>query len=359
MSNAEDVITIMEPIHEIMLVKLRTLGDVLTTFPLIRALKERFPEANLTVVADEMYEPLFTHHSRIDAFWGHPVKALKAGGSWANLKHHQQMVRAIKKSKIDLYVDLYGSMRTALWGALAGVPNRIGFNLRGRKYFYHHQVVAKHRYVVDINLQFAKMLGWQGMDNRLEFFISQEDREAAKKVMIDYGWKSKLPYLVVSPGGGWPLKCWDATRFGRIVNVIQKETGCQIVVSGSGGEKKLIEACQAQIEGSSVAAIDLPLRQVAAIISGCRLFLGNDSGPKYFAEAYNVPTLICYGPTDFINNNPSTPINVAAHLDIPCRPCHSEVCQKEKRICLDELSEKDVLRYAFQLWTMSRGKESL
>ncbi len=84
--------------------------------------------------------------------------------------------------------------------------------------------------------------------------------------------------------------------------------------------------------------------------SGLNKRLGNDSGPKYFAESFGVPTLICYGPTDFLNNNPKTPRNLALYHDAECRPCHSEHCRQARRVCLDDLSEPEVEAAALRLW---------
>jgi len=337
-------------IKTIMVVKLRTLGDVLTTFPLLRALKEKFPRAKLIMVADEFYRDLLASNPRVDAFWGHPAKEIREHGSSYELRQHWNFVNAMRREQVDLYIDLYGSLRTALWGALAGVPQRMGFNLRGRKHFYTQLITAAHRYVVDLNLQFARDLGWQGVDNSLEFFVTLEDLAAARQHLQEQGWQPERPLLAVSPGGGWPLKCWDAKRFGAVAGRLARETGCQVVLSGALSETPLVEACAQALQGPALKAVGLPLRQLAAMISQCRLFLGNDSGPKYFAEAFRVPTLICYGPTDFLNNNPNSPRHPAAYRDIPCRPCHSEMCRNERRACLDDLDEEDVFKRGLELW---------
>lgn len=341
-------------LQEIMVVKLRALGDVLTTFPLLRALKERFPQAKLTMVADETYASLFEHHPRVDAFWPHPARALRQRGSLAQLQHHFRMVNGIRQKKVDLYIDLYGSLRTALWGALAGVPRRMGFNLRGRRYFYHDRIVAQHRYVVAMNLQFAQALGWTGNNQQLEFFLSKEEHRQAMAKLKTLGWDSHRPYVIISPGGGWPLKCWAPEKFGAVGQRLARETGCQIVLSGTAAETGLIEACAAAMAQPVVKMIDWPLRQAAAVISGAALFIGNDSGPKYFAEAFKVPTLICYGPTDFVNNNPKSPFHVPVYRDVPCRPCHQEQCSQSTRQCLDDLTVEDVLSKAFELWKLKR-----
>jgi ADP-heptose:LPS heptosyltransferase len=344
-------------VKTIMVVKLRTLGDVLTTFPLLRALKEIHPRAKLIMVADETYRDLFTAHKRIDEFWEHPVRRLKSAGPFAALRQNLGFIADLRRRQVDLYIDLYGSLRTALWGALAGVPQRLGFNLRGRKYFYTQRIVAQHRYVVDINLQFARELGWTGNDNSLEFFLEPADQSAALGHLHAHGWKKPQPLLVVSPGGGWPLKCWNAERFGAVAQRLATATGCRVVISGTPAEQALIDECGRALGGNFIPAVGLPFRHLAALIGMSRMFLGNDSGPKYFAEAFRVPTLICYGPTDYRNNNPATERNPVAGVEAACRPCHSEICRQGRRICLDDLSVETVYNSARELWNQASPKE--
>ena len=343
-------------IKTIMVVKLRTLGDVLTTFPLLRALKELYPGAKLIMVADETFRDLFTAHKRVDELWEHPVRSLKTAGPLAAWRQNLGFIADIRRQRVDLYVDLYGSLRTALWGALAGVPRRLGFNLRGRKYFYTQRIVAQHRYVVDLNLQFARELGWSGTDNTLEFFLEPADHNAATDFLTAHGWKKPQPLLVVSPGGGWPLKCWGAENFGAVARRLAAATGCRVVVSGSASEQNLVEACGRALEGNYIPAVGLPLRTLAAIIGMSRMFLGNDSGPKYFAEAFRVSTLICYGPTDFRNNNPASARHPVAGVEVACRPCHSEICRQPRRICLDDLSVEAVYNSAVKLWNQPEDR---
>lgn len=339
----------IEP-KRILVAKLRALGDILTTFPLLRALKERFPGARLTLAVDDLYQDLAEVNPRVDEVWAHPARELRQRSGWFAARQQAEMIRRVRQARFDLFIDLYGTLRTALWGFLGRVPRRMGFALRGRKYFYTQAIAAEHRYVVDLNLQFAELLGWQGQDRSLEFFVTPDDDAQAHQVLTWRGWTPSQPLLVVAPGGGWPLKQWGAGRFGRVARRLAEATGSQVAVIGSASEALLLAECAAELEAPALVMEGLPLRQVAAAIKTARLFLGNDSGPKYFAEAFGVPTLICYGPTDHVNNNPGTSRNLVATQPQPCQPCHSEVCRAGRRACLDDVSEEAVFQQALALW---------
>ncbi|MCK5242802.1 glycosyltransferase family 9 protein [bacterium] len=342
-------------VKNILIVKLRTLGDVLTTFPLLRALKELYPDSRITMITDDVYQELIATNPRVDQVWTHPARQLRTAGWFQAVHYYLQTLKKIRQQKFNLYLDLYGSMRTAQWGFWGGIPRRLGFDLRGRKYFYSHRIRAAHRYVVDLNLQFAQTLGWQGKSNGMEFFLTPEDVETAQQVLRQQGWQEKIPSVVVSPGGGWPLKLWEAKKFGQVAKALREKYQCQVILSGSETEESLVTACARELGDSAIRVLGLPLRQVAAVIKGSRLFIGNDSGPKYFAESFGVPTLICYGPTDFKNNNPDTPNNRVLYHDVPCRPCHSENCQQDRRSCLDDVTIAEAIPQAMELWEMGKN----
>lgn len=346
----------MPTVKNILIVKLRTLGDVLTTFPLLRALKELYPESCLTMITDEVYLELITTNPRVDQVWMHPARQLCTAGWFQAMHYHLQTLKKIRQHKFDLYLDLYGSMRTAQWGFWGGIPQRLGFDLRGRKYFYSHKIRAAHCYVVDLNLQFAQILGWQGTNNAMEFFLTKDDYKNAQQILRQQGWQENIPYVVVSPGGGWPLKLWETKKFGQVAKALREKYQCQVIISGSETEEKLVTACAREVGDSAIRVLGLPLRQVAAVIKDSRLFIGNDSGPKYFAESFGVPTLICYGPTDFENNNPKTLKNQVLFHDIECRPCHSEICRISSRRCLDELTADQAIPVAEKLWEMGNRR---
>jgi lipopolysaccharide heptosyltransferase II len=314
---------------------------------LLRALKERFAHSRLIMIADAAYAPLFAHHPWVDEFWAHAMKKTERSGS--ELWNMWQTVQRLRRANVDVYIDLYGSMRTALWGFLAGIPKRLGFALRGRKYFYTQAIVAKERYVVRLNLQFAQQLGWQGTDDHLEFFLTPQEIVQAKQHLLDFGWKPPQPLVVISPGGGWPVKCWGAQRFAAVAKQLAQMDHCFIVFSGSAAEAELVQQTAQGCTFPHGMAVGLSLRLLAGIISQAQLFLGNDSGPKYFAESYDIPSLICYGPTDEKNNHPLREPHRALAQKVDCRPCHSEICREPYRRCLDDLSVETVVRNAREL----------
>ena len=342
-------------VRKLLVVKLRTLGDVLTTFPLLRALKRMFPSARLDMVADEAYADCFTYHPDVDRFRAHPARALRAGGARAEIAHMRDFTGRLRRERYDVYLDLYGTARTALWGLAGRIPRRLGFPLRARRWCYTQTIAARHRYVVDLNLQFAEALGGSGFDRRLAFFLGPGDGAAAEAHLHRGGWDPSRPMLGVSPGGGWPVKCWAPERFGALARRLREATGCQVVLTGTEAERPLLAACARELDTDPLEAVGLPLRTLAAVIKRCRVFVGNDSGPKYLAEAFSVPTLICYGPTDYINNNPPSALRRVAVRDVPCRPCHSERCREPRRVCLDDLDVDAVYAELASLWRSGPG----
>jgi len=89
---------------------------------------------------------------------------------------------------------------------------------------------------------------------------------------------------------------------------------------------------------------DLPLPLLAAILSRCRLYVGNDSGVTHLAAAVGVPTVAIFGPTDpdvWAPRGPGVRVVRAATPCAPCAPPQRQACQQ--RACLEAVSVQAVL----------------
>jgi ADP-heptose:LPS heptosyltransferase len=75
----------------------------------------------------------------------------------------------------------------------------------------------------------------------------------------------------------------------------------------------------------------LPLRQLAAVIAQCRVFVSNDAGPMHIAAALGVPTIGLFGPGEEYIWFPYSGEDGHRSLrkDVPCHPCHLDFCNRE------------------------------
>jgi len=152
-------------------------------------------------------------------------------------------------------------------------------------------------------------------------------------------------------------KRWAAERFAEVATALAGACGALIVLLGSRGEEETRDRFRAAL-GAGVPLIDLigrcSVRQTAAVLHRCTLFIGNDSGPMHLAAAVGTPVVAVFGPTDPRKNAPwgDQAHHVVVREDLPCSPCYKPysgrvVCTNPVHLeCLERVTAGRVLQAA-------------
>ena len=163
----------------------------------------------------------------------------------------------------------------------------------------------------------------------------------------------------IHPGATWPAKKWFPERFAKLADVLVAKFGVQILLVGGPGDSGEIETILKNSVANIKVVQNLPLRELAAVISHCSLFIANDAGPMHIAAAVGVPTIGIFGPGE---ENIWFPYDresgcTALRKDVPCHPCHLDFCNREGdgyMECMRLLTMKEVLETAGKALTASQ-----
>ena len=112
--------------------------------------------------------------------------------------------------------------------------------------------------------------------------------------------------------------------------MLRSKLGAQVIIVSGPGDREAVAAVDAGAVSAPCVLNVLPLRQLAAVIAQCRVFIANDAGPMHIAAALGVPTIGLFGPGE---ESIWFPYDAAAgHVplrkDVPCHPCHLDVCNR-------------------------------
>ncbi|HEX3112237.1 MAG TPA: glycosyltransferase family 9 protein, partial [Candidatus Eisenbacteria bacterium] len=136
----------MEDPKRILVTRIRQIGDVILTLPLVDALRARFPHAEIDYLAET---------APAQAAVGHPaLRRVLALGKWPGLPASPLLLAALRRAHYDLVIDLYGNPRSALLSSFTGAPIRVGPARRSRRRLYTHAIPAQdpHRSAIDYHL---------------------------------------------------------------------------------------------------------------------------------------------------------------------------------------------------------------
>lgn len=324
-------------IQKILVIKLRYIGDVLLTTPVLRNLRLNFPDARLDILVNPGTEEVLKHNPDInEAIFVERGPLIRQLG----------FIRELRKMKYDLVIDLTDSDRSAILSYLSGAPKRVGYNSehlwRGRCYTH---VVAANRdkmHTVDYQLEAFRQLDIPIKSSELVLPLSQEDEEFANKITDEYKLDEIRPMVLIHPGARWWFKSWPPEYFAKLADTIQQNLKCHIIFAGSQADQEVVTKIQNMMTTKAVSlAGKITILQLAALLKRCRLFVGNDNGPMHVAAAVGTPVIVFFGLTNPLVWGPRGSGHTVFYKGIDCTPCFPEGCVRGDQSCMRLITVKE------------------
>ena len=337
----------MQRIDRILISRMKFIGDVVLTTPVIRALREAFPSAYIAYLADKQAVSLLEGNPCLN-------ELIPFDFSRAGLLEQPRVIRRLRKGRFDVFIDLFCNPRTALLALASGAPVRIGKEVRGRGRLYTHRILddGKPKTAVEYHYQYIKPLGVEPSHHRTEIFLTQDEKREAGIYLKWQDVDPVKPIVGLHPGATWPAKMWPAERFADLIDLLKAKLDVQVVVTRGPGDGTIIEKISRLAVGNAVYLKVMPLRQLAAVLSSVGVYVANDSGPMHIAAALGTKTIGIFGPGEENIWFPYCPPyyeasagHLALRKDVPCHPCHLDFCDREGEAymeCMKLLSVNEV-----------------
>jgi heptosyltransferase-2 len=287
--------------RSILVVRLDTIGDLVLMSPFLRELRRSSPSAWITLVIDPRFANLVElcpHVNEVVKFDPHYY------GRRGRLELHRRALALARDRlwprKFDLAllprwdVDYYHSAFVAYFSR-AG--SRIGYSERtlpskeqlNRDFdclFTRTLDDRTSKHEVERNLAFLRNVGGAVIDDGLELWLSDEDRESAQHALLSRGIGTNDVLVGIGVGAGHPRRIWPLKRFIEFGHFLKDKFGARILIFG--GLEDRDEALRLQVELGNAAinfAGETTLRQTAAFLQHTKLMVANDSGPMHIAAA--------------------------------------------------------------------------
>lgn len=308
----------------VLLSRLLHLGDVVLTLPAARALKDRYPNAEIDYLSRSAGaeilegEPLFRRVFRV------PDEGGDARRAW-------RLVRDLRRRRYAASVDFYSNPRSAVLTRLSGARLRVGGARRVRRHFYTHPLDAPPaiRSAIDHHLYYLRPLGVEGAATRPSLTIGKAERERAFERLRDAGAGGGREGIVgIHPGGKYEVKRWPVDYFADLAVRLVERSGLAVVVFIGPGEEAHQAALRARLGARAVYLPPLPLRETAAAIGALDGMAASDGGIMHVSVAVGTPTVGLFGSSEPDVWFPYAPFGpfVPAYAPIECRPCHQHTC---------------------------------
>ena len=162
-------------------------------------------------------------------------------------------------------------------------------------------------------------------ERALDLPVSAALQESVNHKLRALGVADDQMVVGVNPGSVWPTKRWSTAGFAELILMLKKKLDCQILLFGGSEDAAVVEDVQARCQTAAVNLVgQITLRELAAAISRCAVFVTNDSGPMHVAVARRVPTVAIFcATTPELGFFPYMAEAIVVGRELSCRPCAS------------------------------------
>jgi heptosyltransferase-2 len=345
----------------ILLVRFSSMGDVVLQTATVNWLRSLLgKEARFTFVTSSEFVPLLESHPEVNHVTGFNRKG---GESWKDLC--KKIDEIDNKEPIDLILDLHATLRSfRLKLSYWSIPALTVDKRRWERFFLTKIKSVKLKRLFDkkffglepqalrILTDFQEIFGDHRATRRtIEWKKSQEEEVTGLASLPVYELPS--PYIVLAPSASFLYKRWPIESFVKLAQELLEKTNHYIVVLAGPQDN----FCEAFNRLSSPRIHNLQgktsLTESMSVLSQAQLCIGNDSGMNHIAEAYSVPCLTLFGPTDpRFGFAPHGKRSRFISKELFCKPCSTTgktPCYREKHFCMEEISVEEVLTTSLEM----------
>ena len=334
-------------VKRILLIKLRYLGDVVLSTPVLPLLRKQFPEAKMTFLVNPGTAAVLQDNPYLEEVWVLPRQSW-----WQQLR----FIQHVRDAKFDMVIDLTDGDRSAFLSWVTGARVRLGYNRdrRWRGKFYSHVLPSAYgsMHMVEYHQQAIAGLGIHESVGEPEVYIHSEVREQDEEEFGDFSAKGQ-PLVLLHPIARYVFKAWPLERFAAVADWLSGQ-GIRVALIGSQGEMLIGQQIMNLTKHKPVNLMGKTrLSQLIALMRRSLLLIGNDGGPIHIASAVGCPVLGLFGPTDPAVWGPRGSNVKVIYKGLDCRECFYPGCSRGEESCMRQISVEEVCQAAQSMLPVS------
>ncbi len=327
-------------------------GDVVLATPALRAIRKGLSDSEITYLMRPYVADILQ-----DSPWADRVELWpeSLGRRTRGLFGLAQRLREHGYTAVLLFTN---SFRTACLARLMRAGRRIGYARDYRSFLLTDRLAPlRHngRFKIESMLSYygrlAEYVGCSNVDGPLELHTDPQSEEEVARWWREFGIEDGQPVIVLNPGAAFGgSKLYPPDQFGAVATALAERLGAKVLVTGGPKEIAIVEEVRAasKVEVIPVTPPRLNLRLLKSLIARSSLLITNDTGPRHFAIAFDVPVVTIFGPThpEWTETNYRHERKVLIPVD--CGPCQKPICPLDHR-CMTGISPEMVVEQACSL----------
>ncbi|NLH41415.1 MAG: lipopolysaccharide heptosyltransferase II [Planctomycetes bacterium] len=329
-------------------------GDVVMATPVFDCLRRNLPQARIIGVMKRNMQGIVRDGPWFDDLVDGNDK------TWAGFRRMQKQLQALSP---DAAILLTNSVRSALTMRLSGVRRIFGYRREWRNFLLAGgPSPSANGTVVPIPMgeYYLEICRWLNLDiperPRPSLFVGKDLQSRGDSLLTRHGVAAGDFLIGLNPGASFgSSKCWPPEYFAELATLCRKALGAKIILFSGPGEEGIIEAIldKAQVELIDTRADRVDLEMLKPLVKRCNLFVTNDTGPRHYAVAFDVPTVVIMGSTDPRYTAANLERTAVVRKELDCSPCHKKTCPRQHE-CMREIRPAEVLAAAERLMKIRR-----
>ncbi len=327
-------------------------GDAVMSLPALAALRDRYPNARITILAKPWVADLYGREPFCDRVIPYTPKTL--GEKWA-------AGRSLEKEHFDAAILLQNAFEAAVVAFAARIPQRIGYARDGRGLLLTQAIpvpkpgeIPSHErfYYLEL-LRRAGILPVMPESPAIRLHCAPQAKAAGAIRFEQAGMGHSV--IGMSPGAAYgTAKRWIPEHFAQAAVKVAHDLGepTSVAIFGSKDERDLCLSIAAQIQQAGIHAHayagETTLAEFIDLAAACRVYLTNDSGGMHISSALGVPTVAIFGATNHIGTGPTGPLARVVREPVECSPCLKRECPIDHR-CMTRVAPERVALVALDL----------
>ena len=286
--------------RNILVIDFGQLGDVVLSLPALRAVREKFPLAKITIAAGKPSGEIVRMSGYADATIEVDRVAMRDGFRPLSILRILSVVKDVRQRKFDFVIDLHSFSETNLLGFLSGAPKRLFARRRGRSIDFLAnfrpqpplETTNRVRHQVDRYLDVLKPLGIESADRAPRLATKADDDREVDRLLRKSKADTGVPLVGLFPGAGHEERRWPLHRFAQLAETLLHGDGVRPVIFLGPEERHLVSDIRSRFPSEVVVLDRLTIPQLAAALARLAVFVSNDTGPMHIAAAVGTPVVI-------------------------------------------------------------------
>ncbi|HET8781777.1 MAG TPA: glycosyltransferase family 9 protein [Pyrinomonadaceae bacterium] len=282
----------------ILVIDFGQLGDVVLSLPALRAIRQRFPDARITVAVGKPANEVVALSGYANEIFEVDRVALRDGNKLVSIGRIIKFVQKVRRAKFDFVIDLHSLSETNLLGFLSGARYRLYSRRPGRSLDYlanfkpRPPAEEQSKHAVDRYLDVIQPLGVRNPPRTPVLRRSPVGDRAVDALLQKEKAHSGELLVGLFPGAGHVGRRWPLERYAELADHLIRNQRVRVIVFAGPEERAMVSEMRTLFPAATIFFDKLTIPQLVSMQARLTLMVSNDTGPAHLAAAVGVPVIV-------------------------------------------------------------------